>query len=107
MTEEKRYLSRAIKKANEAVGKGIEAADTIIDETVERSGETVKHAKNTGSELDQAGSKIAGDKIRDVKRMASRSSVMDKLIKLGAMWKVGFITEEEFSKAKRLILERH
>lgn len=111
------YVSKFLKKADRAIDKSIKKADKALDEAIEFSQKTAKDADKTKKILESEARKRASAlKIESSKRISEGLSAAKKLAtkqenfalleKLDTLRKSGVITETEFRKKKKEILDR-
>jgi len=113
-----KFLKRAGKAIDDAVGDGIKRADEIVADAVEfgkiaskeaqkKSIEFKKLAKVEGEKLKAEGERKINKSIAKAKKMtSSEKNDLDTLAKLGELRKAGILTEKEFQLKKKKILNR-
>ena len=112
------HIEKFLKRADKALQEGIKKADEVLDDAVEFGAMTAKQAAKTSKELrmqakkereelQKKGIKKISEGVLAAKNVTSDAQEdLATLEKLGKLRKSGVITEKEFQKKKKTILER-
>ncbi len=113
-----KFLKRADKAIDEAIGQGVKRADALLADAAEFGKITASEAKKKSTELRKQAEveskklKARGERkitksIASAKKMAStNTNDLETLVKLGELRKAGIITEKEFRVKKKQILSK-
>ena len=111
-----KFLKRADKAVDSAIGQGIKRADEILEDAVELGKITAGEAQKRGLELRKQAEKESkklrakGERkleksIDGAKKIAtSKGDALETLAKLGELKKAGIITDKEFRAKKKKLL---
>ena len=111
-----KFLKRADKAVDSAIGQGIKRADEILEDAVElgkitageakiRSEELRKQAQKESKKLRAQGERKLGKSIENAKKItAGKGDPLETLAKLGELKKAGIITDKEFRAKKKKLL---